>query len=226
MECSRLRTKALAQLPHEIGRRSVPNAVGIRWSDTATDIIFFALVFWLIVSGSHFLLIGYLNEVMASILAFLAACVAGLLWRRIGRPLLRWVLRKTNISWVDDDPSALASIMVNNKYFTTQISVQLDDGTWLRCDELWRFADAPFGPYKIGPNGDVAMYLTHEQPKEGPEIEMQSVQDEACGDRISYIPASKIKIINFRHTKRAYLLLDGGGFCGDLLVVPPLALVG
>jgi hypothetical protein len=114
---------------------------------------------------------------------------------------LKWVLRETNVSWMDEDPSALMSLMMDTKYPMTQISVQLDDGTWLRCDELWRFAAAPYGPCKIGPNGDVAMYLTHEQPKEGPEIEMQSVQDETCGDRISYIPASKIKMINFRHLK-------------------------
>jgi hypothetical protein len=110
--------------------------------------------------------------------------------------LLKWFLRATNISWTDDDPSALASLMANTKYRMMQISVKLDDDTWLRCDELNRFANAPFGPCKVGPNGDVAMYLTHEESKEGQERELQFVQDEEYGDRITYIPASKIKIIN------------------------------
>lgn len=175
--------------------------VGIRASHTATDTIFCVLIFGLIVAGSHFLLITCTDEIKASILAFLTACAAGIIWRVAGMPLLKLALRATNISWVDDDPSALASIMANTKYPMTQISVQLDDGTWLRCDELERFTEAPFGPCKIGPNGDVAIYLTHEQPKEGPEIELQSVQDVTYGDRISYVPAARIKIINFRHSK-------------------------
>lgn len=175
--------------------------VGIRAPHTSVDTIFSSLLFGPIVAGAHFLLISHTDEVAASASAFVAACLVGVLWRKVGRPLLKWILRATNVSWVDEDPSALASIMANNKYPMTQVGVQLDDGTWLRCDELWRFADAPFGPCKIGPNGDIALYLTHEQPIEGPEVELQSVRDEICGDRISYIPASKIKIINFRHIK-------------------------
>jgi hypothetical protein len=108
-------------------------------------------------------------------------------------------MRALNSSWSDDDPSALATILANSKHHLSQVAVLLDDGTWLRCDDAGMFADAPFGPCKLGPNGDMAIYITHEQLTDGSVKELRTVRDPYYGDRVTYIPASKIKRVNYRH---------------------------
>jgi hypothetical protein len=113
------------------------------------------------------------------------------------------ILRKFNITWSDDDPSALATLTGNAKFGVTQIAVRLDDDTWLRCDDLRQFEHAPFAPYVLGPSGDVALYLTHEETPDGKLKPQSTVCDPDYGDRITYVPASRIKQIVIRHVARS-----------------------
>lgn len=62
-------------------------------------------------------------------LAFLACCIVGLIWRKQGRKWLKRLIRYFDISWSDDDPSALASLLADSDNQLSQIAVLLDDGT-------------------------------------------------------------------------------------------------
>ena len=77
----------------------------------------------------------------------------------------------------------------------------LDDGTWLRCDDTSKFNDAPYAPCLIGPSGDVALYLTHEEPPGGPAKEMTTVIDAHYGDRLTYVPANRVRRLTVRHMR-------------------------
>ena len=140
-----------------------------------------------------------LGTIFASFLAFISACTAGIFWRRYLRKLVRYALRASDVSWIDDDPSALASIVFNSDHRMSQLSVLMEDGTWLICKTLNKFDKSPFGPCKIGTDGDVAMYVTHTIDASGVEKEFKTTKDADYGDRITFIPASKIKRMNFRH---------------------------
>lgn len=172
---------------------------GIRGKHTTVDVTFLTLTFGLIATGIAYLANMNAKPVVASLLAFMLTCAAGLLWRRFLRKGVRWFLRQADVSWSDDDPTALASIIFDSTHRLSQIAVLTDDGVWLRCDNLVDYKDCAFGPCKIGAEGDVAMYVTHSVDKDGMEKEFKTTKDPEYGDRITFIPASKIKRINFRH---------------------------
>jgi len=111
-------------------------------------------------------------------------------------------MHRFNVTWSNDDPAALITLSNNSRYPLTQFAVQLDDDTWLRCDDTSKFLGAPFSPVIIGPSGDVAFYLTHEEMKGAEPKELKSVRDPNYGDRITYIPAHRIRRITFRHKRK------------------------
>jgi hypothetical protein len=51
----------------------------------------------------------------------------------------------------------------------------------------------------LGLNGDVALYLTHEEAADGKVKTLATVRDPGYGDRITYVPASHVKRITIRH---------------------------
>jgi hypothetical protein len=177
---------------------------GLRDRQKTVDIAFISLVFSLIATFVLALAakrgIGPIN---ASMLAFGATVAAGVLWRKIGRPMVSWTLRATNVTWTNDDPSALVSLSGSTRYYVTQVAVLLDDGSWLSCLSASDFNNAPFGPFQIGPNGDIALYVTEISPADGADRPQLAVRDDAYGDRITYVPAARIRQITFRHRPTA-----------------------
>jgi hypothetical protein len=172
--------------------------MGLRDRQRTIDIAFLSLVFS-VPATIVFSLLASRSPYLSAPLAFVAAFVVALIWRKGIRPFVFPVLRRFNVTWSDDDPSALATLIGNSKFGVTQIAVQLDDGTWLRCDDLSKFQHAPFWPYVLGPSGDVAFYLTHEDSVGGVSKILTTTRDPYYGDAISYVPAGRIKQINIRH---------------------------
>lgn len=129
-------------------------------------------------------------------------CVSGVLWRKWLRQAYRASVRKLDISWANDDRTVLDTLSGDTTHYLKQIAVQLDDGRWLRCDDTERFRDSPHGPAHIGPSGDVAFYLTHEDAADGTSKELNSVRSQ-YGDRLTYVPASRIQMINLRYLSRS-----------------------
>lgn len=171
---------------------------GLRDRHRTIDIAFITLVFSLIATAG-LALTTTLPALVSGAIAFAAALVVGILWRKWGRDLIRTSLREANVSWSDDDPSALATLASNARCPVSQVAVLLDDDTWLSCNDTSRFNDSPFGPCQIGPNGDVALYLTHEARKGEAEKELKTVVDPQYGHRITYIPANRIRRLTIRH---------------------------
>ena len=139
-----------------------------------------------------------LGELPSSAVGFAFALVCGAIWRRAGRPLMRAMLRTTHIAFTDDNPSALHSLF-ENRCAVTELAVQLKNGSWLQSCNLHRFSKWPNGPFCIGENGDVLMYVTdsrgsgEEHSKCNPSLE-----HEGWGMEITYIPASEIARIEIR----------------------------
>lgn len=171
---------------------------GIREHHRSTDVVFIGLVFSLI-SSAIIAQTSWLGLVGSISLAFIATCAVGIAWRKWGRQWLWSGLRHWNISWTNDDPSALATLSANTKFPVAQIAVQLDDGSWLECRDTSQFNDAPYGPCIIGRNGDVGIYLTHAEDRDGVNRELETVSDEQYGYRITYVPAGRIRQITVRH---------------------------
>jgi hypothetical protein len=172
---------------------------GIRAAHKAIDTAFITLMFGLIATGIVLFLDGW-NALFVIVAAFVVTCAVAISWRKYFSQWLHDFMHYFDISWSNDDPSALASLSNNSRYRLTQVAVELDDGTWLRCDDARKFVGSPFGPLVLGPNGDVALYLTHEEPRDKEAKELKTVLHPDFGDRITYIPAARIRQITLRHT--------------------------
>jgi hypothetical protein len=176
---------------------------GLRDRQKTVDVAFISLVFSLIatfvlaIASKH-----NVEPIKASAMAFGATVVSGVLWRKLGRPFVSWFLRAANITWSNDDPSALASLSGSTKYYVTQVAVYLDDGSCMSCVNAAHFNKSPFGPLQIGPNGDIALYVTEVSPADGDSREQTNVRHPEYGDRITYIPAARIRQITVRHLEQ------------------------
>ncbi|ANK73598.1 hypothetical protein FA04_13805 [Ensifer adhaerens] len=175
---------------------------GIRDHHKSVDVAFSSAVFgffglffhqWLVARGT--------NIAVSTLLPYVATCVIGILWRLIGRSLLKLLLRGMHVSYADELPSAWVSMFNVTGFDGTQLAVQLKNGTWLECDDLHRFTRAPNGPCVLGTNGDVLMYVTHFRPVGEDRRENAAVQFGAWGDEITFIPSSEIARIDFRRRK-------------------------
>jgi hypothetical protein len=176
---------------------------GLRDRQKTVDVAFISLVFSLIATAVLALAAKRgIEPIKASALAFGVTVISGAIWRRIGRPLVAWSLRAANITWANDDPSALASISENTKCYVTQVAVLLDDDSWLSCQNAVEFAKSPFGPFQLGPNGDIALYVTDISSADGADRPQLTLRDEAYGDRITYVPAARIKRITVRYLRK------------------------
>lgn len=175
---------------------------GTGGSIRTVHIAFATLVFGLIATA----VLGLQSElgaIGAGVTAFALTCSAGVVWRRWGRSGIQRLLRWTDVTWSDDDASALTTLTSGTTHYVSQISVKLDDDSWLRCDDTTDFSDAPFGPCLIGSNGDIGLYLTHEERADGSIKRPKHVRDADYGHRITYVPASRIRQMNIRHKKKS-----------------------
>jgi hypothetical protein len=189
---------------------------GLHDRQRTVDVTFISLVFSLIATLVLWLMASE-GLVISGIVAFVISLLAGIVWRQIGRPFVFSALKWADITWSDDEPSALASLSSNSRHPITQVAVQMDDGTWLRCDDVRKFSDAPFAPCVIGPGGDIALYLSHEDSPDGKSKEITSARSRDYGDRITYIPASRIKRITLRY-KSNHLSMAAGEQVAQVVV--------
>ncbi|MFT3987977.1 hypothetical protein [Aestuariivirga sp.] len=172
--------------------------IGIRKHHKNIDTTFITLVFSLIATLVYAIFPENVHAIWSIGITFLVTILCGALWRKWGRSALQSVLRSCNVSWANDDPTSLDTITSSTKFNFTQVSVEMKNGTWLQCNEAEKFVTSPHGPFTIGTNGDIAMYLTHEQSPGMDDTEAIDVRSPDWGDCITYVPADQIQRIAFR----------------------------
>jgi hypothetical protein len=172
--------------------------VGLRGSHKPVDAIFASIAFGLIASAVLAMNTA-LGVPLRMATTFAATVAAGMLWRIVGRNLIRWLFRKTHYSWADDSSSAWDHIQEYSGRSPRQLSVKMDDGSYLYCTDTSRVGTLPFGPYILGTNGDVLMYVDQSETADGTVREVAGVFDQEWGDRITWIPAHRIRSIAVRY---------------------------
>jgi hypothetical protein len=174
--------------------------IGIRDHHRTIDVAFSTLVFgfgaaFVYQVARHF----GLSILTASAFSFASSLVIGALWGRFGRGALIWVLRRLKISHNDDLPNAWLALFSDTTISATQLSVKLKDGTWLKCEELWKFEHRPCGPCVLGAGGDVLMYVTHQQnPGDEEFAPCEAVMSVDWGYEVTYIPKDQIARLDLR----------------------------
>ncbi len=178
--------------------------VGIRDHHKPIDVAFSTLVFGFFSAFVYALCRRqYDFELLsASFLSFVSAVLIGAFWSWRGRVWLDRLLRRSDVSFSDDLPSAWVALF-RAKTYASQLSVKMKDGSWLKCEDLRVFADHPNGPCVLGARGDVLMYVTHiKGPYDNDFEECTWLTDEVWGDEITYIPVDQIIKIDYRRKAR------------------------
>ncbi|MDO7837147.1 hypothetical protein Q4610_19050 [Sphingobium sp. HBC34] len=177
--------------------------LGIREHHKAIDVTFRTIAFGLCATAVLTLLPARFGWWRASA-AIVVAIVGGGLWRFFLADAMLWVVRKIDLSWSDETPSAWSRITQHNrKIYYCQITVHLEDDSVLFCNDTRPFADAPFGPCILGPNGDIALYVTHRcEPGAKKFVAIDGIRDQYHGDELTFIPASKVRKVKVRLLKR------------------------
>lgn len=170
---------------------------GIRHHHQAIDTTFRTIAFGLVATA---VLLGMPNhgKVVVIAAAFGATVLFGITWRALGMALWERMLRFLDISWADDTPSAWSKMSSEQRYHITQISVMLQDGTRLRCNDTSLCSDLPLGPCVLGTNGDLLLYVTHTKKPGEEEKESVGMTDAHHGSRATYLPANSISRLDIR----------------------------
>jgi hypothetical protein len=180
--------------------------IGIRSHHQTIDVAFRTLVFSAIATAVVTLLAPGAGPVGAAAIAFAVAMLSALIWRAWGRDVVRLVLHNTGFAVVDDDPTAFSRIYVDTKHDVTQAIVTMEDDTELWCDDTSNFRDAPIGSFSIGEDGSVAIYANRSCKPDGAggiiENVYETVRDPTWGDRMTLVPASRVKKIELRFKKK------------------------
>lgn len=177
--------------------------VGVKDQHKAVDITFSALVFGLFSAGIYHASVWVgINAYMAAFPAVMAAFVAGSCWRKYGRKWMYSLLRKYDISWSDNTSSAWQQMFGMTDYGTTEVIVILRNGSGLQSINVARFEGLPNGPYTLGNNGDVILYVTHSSPPDNEEwVEFKDVVHDSWGALATWIPADQIARVEIRRVK-------------------------
>lgn len=183
--------------------------VGIRHHHRAIEVTFWSILFSLVTTATLTLTSEW-DHLESALAAFSCTIAFAIFWRAWFYEWILKQLRDHDVAWTTDDPSALFTITHARKIKITQVAVQLIDGIWLECRDANKFEHTPFGPLTVGPNGDVALYLTHIDDADGTSKELKSVWNDNLGPRITYVPADRIKQITFRHLPEDQSFLAGG----------------
>ena len=175
---------------------------GTKRDHKASDVVLRTLAFSLVAtSGMYIVQLCFPQSPIGirGTAAVVVSVAVGCLWRGWGSMGVFWFMRTFDISWSGDDGSALATVTKDSKHRVSQIAVELHDGSWLRCDDTSVFSSAPFGPCIIGEDGSVALYLTHTVDPSGVVKDMNTTIDDDFGHRLTYVPSSRVSMLNVRH---------------------------
>lgn len=128
------------------------------------------------------------------------ALLIGILWRKWGMSAWYRLMHSARVSNSDDRSDVWHTITQAMDIAPTQLMVVLNSGTEYFCDDTQKFIDAPVSQYLTDKAGSVAMYVTHWRSADGDFVATESVQH-GSGCLLTYIPASQIKLVEFRHVK-------------------------
>jgi hypothetical protein len=170
--------------------------LGVRKFHTGADVFFKTIMFSLFASGVFALQLP-VHWIWECVLSIAASVIAGLTWYLKFSQLYVTLLKKMGIRH-NDYPTAWLSVSHDLENYFTQISVLLEDGSTVSCDDLSKFSDAPFGAAVFGSDGDMAFHATHVTSRDGETKAQTTTIDENFGYRMTYIPSNRIMRVQVR----------------------------
>jgi hypothetical protein len=117
-------------------------------------------------------------------------------WRKRGQEMVRKRLSALKISHSDRHKTAWETIVAREGTKPVRMLVTQTNGVQRICQRLGDFANERFSACIWGPDGSVAMYVTHTRVSPDAEWEEMPVRDEDNCVDLTYLPADQIERIN------------------------------
>jgi len=134
--------------------------------------------------------------------SLLTSVLAAIFWRKYGRNWFNRLMHRAAISNEDGIDTVWNRLIQDTGICPTQVTVFLNDGSLLECDDVELFVNAPIPLFYTDSEGNIALYVTNRKTTAGDEVRASHLQDPYYGDRITYVPKSQISHVNFRFKKR------------------------
>lgn len=166
----------------------------------AIDTFMLVLVFASLAKGAFVLAEPCSHKFVGPIFAPLMTISTAMFWRRFGQGWVFAALRMAKVSHHDGYSTVWQSIVGRElPNGANRIVVHLKNGQQLMCAETYYFNKAPFGPYLLGEDGSVAMYVTDVRADGNAEwVELTPYDPERAdfGYELTSIPADQIKFVD------------------------------
>jgi hypothetical protein len=172
----------------------------------ATDIIFMVFVFAFVaklsgdlvrILGDKLDLVAILRDTVAILIGVVTALVTSAVWRKHGERWVCKILSKSKISHSDRTQTAWQAMVAKEHLDLNSLVVHKKDGSMVMSERLHDFNDLPFGSCILGPDGSIALYVTHKwhNTETGWE-ERDPYESGNFGAEVTYIPASEISEVS------------------------------
>jgi hypothetical protein len=139
--------------------------------------------------------LSFVNAIVPGLVGLVVALICAALWRATVGSWVTGLLRNRNILRSDRYPSAWMSMVALNRKKVTSLMVCMTDGRMLMCDAVADYQAANHGGIMFGPDGSLALCVTHNRPPDQKEWIKQSPLDPdnpEAGYAVTYVPASQV----------------------------------
>ena len=173
---------------------------GRRKEEKAVDVLFGVVAFGLPVMVLwHGLAKIGVPEWAGIILSIVYSFFLGVIWRKWGKKLFYKAMYNAGVSTDEGYKSTWQRIIQDVDIVPRQIFVTLKSGKVLGCNDVQKFKDAAIELSSIDDDGNIAIYVTHIDDE---EEKATSILDEKWGDLITYVPATEVRSVDFRCSKK------------------------
>ncbi|MFT4794186.1 MAG: hypothetical protein ACJAW4_000594 [Paracoccaceae bacterium] len=139
---------------------------------------------------------GIIHSEFQIIYAIACALSSAVLWRKWASAKITKFLREMKITQDDGTLWPWQNISQDTRYEYSQLGVRLKNGRQLFCEDLSIFNNKPHGPFIMGEDGSIALYVTEVVTGDG-TVHPQDPQHRG-GIQITFIPSSEISEVDFR----------------------------
>lgn len=174
----------------------------------ATDTIFMVFVFAFVaklsgdlvrILGDTFALSATARDTTAILIGVVTALVVSAVWRKRGESWVRKILSKFKISYSDRTQTAWQAMIAKEHIHPSSLIILKKDGSMVMSERLSDFKNLPHAACTFGPDGSVALYITHRLFKGDTDWEEYSPHPHNdFGAEVTFIPASEISEISMR----------------------------
>lgn len=135
---------------------------------------------------------------MSLLIGVVAAAILASIWRKWLGSLAFLGFRSAGIGQSDQYQTVIHSIIAREHHRPTQIVVRKKDGEAVMCERLSDFQTAPFGPYMLGPDGSIGLYVTSYRLNAGAEWVDNPIGVTEWGKPFTVIAADQVGEIEIR----------------------------